>query len=164
MRFPIRFWLIGFLTAVPALEAPAPAWAQEAKSQSCGEPLTEQLRRFNEQCLADLVAFIASTPDLSARISGEAEKFYVAVNRHDGRLVAEAVSKFNYPLIKPDAPDRLKQLGWAAPESEADNWKKDLGDGAPGGGGARVIADALEAYGLKPGEAMSLTVAKGTVK
>jgi hypothetical protein len=156
--------LIGFFTAVLALEASPRAWAQDAKSQSCGEPLTEQLRRFNEQCIADLVAFIAATPDLSARISGEAEKFYVALNRHDGRLVAEAVSKFNYPLIKADAPDRLKQLGWSAPESEADNWKKDLGDGARGGDAARIIADALGAYGLKPGEAMSLTVTRGTVK
>lgn len=142
---------------------PVTTQAQESQGQSCGESLTQQLRRFSEKCIADLVAFVVSTPDRSARIAGEAEKFYVALNRQDGKLVAEAVSKFNYPMLKPETAERLKQLGWAAPENESDNWKKDLGS-TPNETAARDIADALAAYGLKPGEAMSLTVATGTIK
>jgi hypothetical protein len=131
--------------------------AQEAPS--CSETMTQQLRRFSESCIAEIVGYVASRPELSARISGEKEKFYVVVVRHGDALVAEAISKFNYPLMKPDTPDLLKQMGWQAPENESDNWKKALGsDAATAEGAAQEVSRALAAYGLKPGEAMSVTI------
>ncbi len=133
--------------------------AQQADAQSCAEKLTQQLRRFSDKCIADLVGYVASQPELSARISGEAEKFYVTLTRHNGGLVAGAVSKFNYPLMKSDTPDLLKQLGWQAPENESDDWKKPIGsDAARSGSAAQDISNALKAYGLKAGEAMSITI------
>ena len=47
--------------------------------------MTEQLRRFNEQCLTDLVSYVASQPKATARVLGEKLKFYVQLTRTDGR-------------------------------------------------------------------------------
>jgi DNA topoisomerase VI subunit B len=150
---------VGALAAVVLTLTSIGSLAQEAEAQSCSEKLTQQLRRFSEKCISDLVRYVESQPELSARISGEKEKFYVALVRHDDGLVAEAVSKFNYPLMKADTPDLLKQLGWQAPENESDNWKKVLTrDAAKTGDAAQEISRALAAYGLKPGEAMSVTI------
>jgi hypothetical protein len=150
---------MGALTAAALVIASFESTAQQTDTQSCAEKMTQQLRRFSEQCIADLVGYVASHPELSARISGETEKFYVTLARHNDGLVAEAVSKFNFPLMKPDTPDLLKQLGWQAPENESDNWKKAIGgDAAKTGGAAQDISKALAAYGLKPGEAISVTI------
>jgi len=136
------------------------AAAQSGDEASCGALLTEQLRRFSEKCLSDLAAFVASEPEMAARVAGEKERFYVTLTRTDDGLLAEAVSKFNYPLMKADTPDLLKQLGWAPPENELDNWKRVIrkADIANGGAG-QELTKALAAYGLNQGEAISLTVA-----
>jgi hypothetical protein len=121
--------------------------------------MTEQLRRFNENCLSELVSFVASQSELSAKIFSENEKYYVALTRNDGELIAEAVSKFNYPLMKDDVANTLKQLGWTPPENEADDWKKQInGDDVRNGVAAEDIAKALAAYGLKKGEAIAVTI------
>src|SRR3712207_7308337 len=53
----------------------------------------------------------------------------------------------------------LKRLGWEAPENESDNWKKRVSsDIIRSGNAAREVSEALSAYGLKQGEAISLTV------
>src|SRR5215212_959649 len=48
--------------------------------------------------------------------------------------------------------------GMAPPENESDNWKRPV-SAENVGAAAEDVAKALEAYGLKKGEAMSLTVA-----
>jgi alpha-mannosidase len=144
--------------SVPAVSSVA-AVAQQEKEPSCAETMTEQLRRFSEKCLSDLISFVASQPDMSAKVYSEKEKYYIVLTRTGDGLLAEAVSKFNYPLMKADTPDILKQLGWAAPENESDNWKKSVSsDSVKTGGAAQDLSSALSAYGLKPGEAISLTV------
>jgi hypothetical protein len=120
------------------------------------------LRRFNEECLAQLVAYVAAQPGLSAKIFSEEEKYYVELNRDKDGLVAEAVSKANYPLMQDGVADRLKQLGWAAPENEAGDWKKRISDDDVNNGlAAEDIAKALAAYGLKKGEAIAVTIGEG---
>jgi alpha-mannosidase len=139
--------------------APGPTAAQQSAEPSCSETLTEQLRRFSEKCLSDLVSFVASQPNMSAKVYSEKEKYYLVLTRMDDGMLIEAVSKANYPLMKADTPDILKQLGWAPPENESDNWKKKMSsDSARDGSAARQISEALAAYGLKQGEAISLTV------
>jgi hypothetical protein len=121
--------------------------------------MTEQLRRFSEKCLSDLVSFVAAQPDMTAKVYSEKEKYYVTVIRADDGLLLEAVSKFNYPLMNSDTPEALKRLGWAPPENEADNWSKKISnDQVRAGNAARELSDALSAYNLKQGEAISLTV------
>jgi hypothetical protein len=133
--------------------------AQQTSEPSCAETLTEQLRRFSDKCISDLVSFVSSQPEMSAKIYGEKEKYYVRLTRTEDGILAEAVSKFNYPLMKEDTPDILKRLGWIAPENESDNWKKKISsESVRNGGAAREVSEALSAYGLKQGEAMSLTV------
>jgi hypothetical protein len=144
---------------ISTLVAPSAADAQQAEGQSCAENLTQQLRRFSEKCLADLVSYVASQPKMAAKIYGETEKFYISVTRDGDGLKADAVSKFNYPLMKEEAEKTLKQLGWQAPENESDDWTKHFGgDHIRSGAAAEDLAKALAAYGLKPGQAISLTV------
>jgi hypothetical protein len=136
--------------------------AQLNEAPSCAEKMTEQLRRFSEKCVSDLVNFVATQPGLTAKIYSEKEKYYVTLRRVDDALVAEAVSKFNHPLMKADTPDILKQRGWSPPENEADNWKKQLpAASVRSGSAAEEISRALAAYGLQPDEAMSITIATG---
>jgi len=138
---------------------PGTAHAQQSNEPSCGETLTEQLRRFSEKCISDLVTFVSSQPNMTAKIYGEKEKYYIILTRTDDGVLAEAVSKFNYPLMKADTPDILKQHGWAPPENESDNWKKKItSENVRSGSAAREVSEALIAYGLKQGEAVSLTV------
>ncbi len=135
------------------------AVAQQQKEPSCAETMTEQLRRFSEKCLSDLISFIALQPDMTAKVYSEKEKYFVSVIRSEDGLLAEAVSKFNYPYMKADTPDILKQLGWVAPENESDNWKKTVSsDSVRTSSAAQELSSALRAYGLKQGEAISLTV------
>jgi hypothetical protein len=127
--------------------------------QSCGQPLTEQLRRFSEQCLSELSAFVVSQPKLGAKVYSEKERYYLVLTRMDDGLLAEAVSRHNFPFMKAETPDLLKGLGWAPPENEADNWKKKFPlDQAKDGRVGLDLGKALAAYGLQPGEAISLTV------
>src|SRR3712207_4093742 len=91
---------VGVLVVSSLAFAPNTVRAQQDDGLSCAERMTEQLRRFNEKCLSDLVSYVALQPGLSAKIFSESEKYYVALTRNNGELVAEAVSKFNYPLMK----------------------------------------------------------------
>lgn len=135
------------------------AVAQQAQDTSCSGTMTQQLRRFSEKCLSDLVTFVSSQSDMTAKVYSEKEKYFVSVIRTDDGLLAEAVSKFNYPLMKEDTPEVLKRLGWTPPENESDNWKKKiLSDQVRAGAAAQELSQALGAYGLKQGEAISLTV------
>jgi hypothetical protein len=62
-------------------------------------------------------------------------------------------------MIRDETIDNLKRLGWEPPENESDNWKKPIdADRANTGAAAEDVTKALEAYGLKKGEAISLTV------
>jgi hypothetical protein len=158
----IRWQKVLQVTAI-ALSASAAisgtALAQPENGLSCAETMTEQLRRYSESCLSDLISFVASQPDMTAKVYNEKEKYYVVLTRTNHGLLAEAVSKFNYPLMKADTPDILKHLGWAAPENESDNWKKDISrDKVKTGGAVQELSNALSAYGLRQGEAISLTV------
>jgi hypothetical protein len=135
------------------------AVAQQAEETSCSGTMTQQLRRFSEKCLSDLVTFVATQPDMTAKVYSEKEKYFVAVIRTDDGLLAEAVSKFNYPFMKEDTPEVLKRFGWMPPENESDNWKKKItSDQVRAGAAAQELSQALAAYGLKQGEAISLTV------
>ena len=135
------------------------AVAQQGDDASCSGTMTQQLRRFSEKCLSDLVSFVASQPDMTAKVYSEKEKYFVSVIRAEDGLLAEAVSKFNYPLMKEDTPEALKRLGWTPPENESDNWNKKIpGDQVRTGDAAQELSRALAAYGLKQGEAISLTV------
>jgi hypothetical protein len=138
--------------------APTAAKAQE-DSQSCTGQLTQQLRRFSEKCISGLVGYVASQSEMGARISSESEKYYVLLVKDAKGFRAEAVSKFNFPMVRDETVDSLKRLGWVPPENEGDNWKKPIGaDRANTGAAAEDVTKALEAYGLKKGEAISLTV------
>jgi hypothetical protein len=135
------------------------ASAQQAEAQSCAENLTQQLRRFSEKCLSDLVSYVASQPKMAAKIYSESEKYYITITRDGDGLRAEAVSKANYPLMKEEAETTLKQIGWTPPENESADWKKHFGgDRVRAGAAAEDLAKALSAYGMKQGEAISLTV------
>ena len=150
---------VGVLLVLSLAFVPNTARAQQDDELSCAERMTEQLRRFNENCLSEIVSFVASQSELSAKIFSESEKYYVALTRNDGELIAEAVSKFNYPLMKDDVANTLKQLGWTPPENESDDWKKRIsGDDVRNGVAAEDIAKALAAYGLKKGEAIAVTI------
>ncbi len=150
--------LAALVLTIPAVGSAA-AVAQQDNEASCTGTMTQQLRRFSEKCLSDLVGFVGSQPGMAAKIYSEKEKYFVSLIRTDDGLLAEAVSKYNYPLMKPDTPDLLKQLGWAPPENESDNWKKKFSlDRGTGGDAAQEVSRALSAYGLKQGEAISLTI------
>jgi hypothetical protein len=133
--------------------------AQQGDEASCSGTMTQQLRRFSEKCLSDLVTFVASQPDMTAKVYSEKEKYFVSVIRAEDGLLAQAISKFNYPLMKDDTPEALKRLGWMPPENESDNWNKKIpSDQVRAGAAAQELSQALAAYGLKQGEAISLTV------
>jgi hypothetical protein len=150
---------IGALLIPTLLAGPVAAQGQQSEGQSCAEKLTQQLRRFSEKCLSDLVSYVASHPKMAAKIYGETEKYYIVVAQDGDGLRAEAVSKFNYPLMKDETANTLKQLGWLAPENESDDWTKRFGsDRVRSGAAAEDLAKALAAYGLKQGQAISLTV------
>ncbi|QQP92985.1 hypothetical protein IGS68_27810 (plasmid) [Skermanella sp. TT6] len=158
----IRWQTVLQATAL-ALSVPAAgsggAAAQQPDRASCAGVMTEQSRSFTEDCLSDLATFVASQPEMAAKVYSEKDSSYVTLTRTDDGIRAEAVSKFNHPLMKADTPDILERLGWSAPENESDNWKKDIGSASLGNGGAaRELGKALEAYGVKQGEAISLTV------
>ena len=139
------------------------ASAQGDDAQSCSERLTEQLRRYSEKCVTDLVAYVASEEKMAAKIYSENEKYYVTIARTGDGLLAQAVSKYNYPFMKSEIEGTLKQLGWAPPENESDNWKlKISGEDVRSGRAATEVSKALAAYGMKAGEAMSLTVGPDT--
>lgn len=157
------FWQKTFRAATVVLFIPmaglGAAVAQQGDEASCSGTMTQQLRRFSEKCLSDLVTFVASQPDMTAKVYSEKEKYFVSIVRADDGLLAEAVSKFNYPFMKEDTPEALKRLGWRAPENESDNWnKKILTDQVKAGAAAQELSQALAAYGLKQGEAISLTI------
>jgi len=149
----IRMLLIG-----SCVLAPTAAKAQE-DSQSCTGQLTQQLRRFSEKCISDLIEYVAFRPEMGARISSESGNYYVLLVNDAKGFRAEAVSKFNFPMVRDETIDSLKRLGWAPPENESDNWKKPIdANRANTGAAAEDVTKALEAYGLKKGEAISLTV------
>jgi hypothetical protein len=138
--------------------APTAAKAQE-DSQLCTGQLTQQLRRFSDKCISDLVGYVSSQSEMGARISSERENYYVLLVKDAKGFRAEAVSKFNFPMVRDETIDSLKRLGWAPPENEGDNWKKPIdADRANTGAAAEDVTKALEAYGLKKGEAISLMV------
>jgi len=150
---------IGALLLAALVMSPMPSGAQQSDAQSCAEKLTEQLRRFSEKCLSDLVSYVASQPKMAAKIYSQTDKYYILVAQDGDGVRAEAVSKFNYPLMKDETADALKQLGWMAPENESANWKKQIGrEPVKSGAAAADLAKALTAYGLKQGEAISLTI------
>jgi hypothetical protein len=138
--------------------ASATALAQATPGESCGEKLTNQLRRFNEKCLADLVAYVGGVPKGTARIVNEAEKYWIKLAHTDEGVRAEGVSKAEYPLMKPDTESGLKALGWQPPENEFGSFWRVFGGGDVGNGkAAEELAKALRAYGMAPGEAISIT-------
>jgi len=94
---------------------------------------------------------------MGARIYSESDKYYVELAKDAKGFRAEAVSQFNFPMMKDETAASLKRLGWAPPENESDNWKKPI-NAENAGAAAEDIAQALAAYGLKKGEAVSLTV------
>lgn len=141
---------------VASLFVPAGPKAQPSDGQPCTGQLAGQPRRFSASCISDLVAFVASQPQAKARIAGESEKYYVLLIKDAKGFRAEAVGKFNFPFMRDETAAALERLGWAPPENENDNWKK-LG-GATAEAVSRDVIEALQAYGLKPGEAVSLTV------
>jgi hypothetical protein len=66
-------------------------------------------------------------------------------------------------LMKAETETALKQLGWSPPENESDNWKKHFSrDRVSAGAAAEDLAKALSAYGLRQGQAISLTVGTET--
>jgi hypothetical protein len=157
VTFDRRIVGIGILIGSLAL-LPTGLQAQSSDSQSCAGQLTQQLRRFSEKCISDLVSYVASQPRMGARIVSESDKSYVLLIKDAKGFRAEAVSKFNFAFMRDETAATLKRLGWAPPENENDNWKKPIGDGATTNAVAKDVMEALRAYGLTQGEAISLTV------
>jgi hypothetical protein len=131
---------------------------QPADDQSCSGKMTEQLRRFNEQCLSTMVSFLASQPKAVARVMGEKAKFYVQLTRTPEGFEGESVSRANFPFMTTETAEALKKLGWTPPDNEEGNFIKRFGAETPGRT-AETLAETLAAYGLAKGEAISLTVA-----
>jgi hypothetical protein len=154
-----RLTALAVLLACIAVGAVSPAaLAQATPGESCGEKLTNQLRRFNEKCLADLVAYVGGAPKGTARIVNEAEKYWIKLAHTDEGVRAEGVSKAEYPLMKPDTEAGLKALGWQPPENEFGSFWRVFGGSEVGNGkAAEELAKALRAYGIAPGEAISIT-------
>ena len=138
---------------------PFAAGAQQAEGQSCAGTMTEQLRRFSEQCLSDLVSYVASGPKTRARILSEEDKYFIQLTRTPEGIEAEAASKVNFPLMKEGTEKALRGLGWQPPDNEAGGYKKRFAaDAGASGAAAQDLAKALAAYGLAKGGAISLTV------
>ena len=133
--------------------------AQTNPDTSCAQKLSEQLRRFNEQCISELVTFTASLPKGSGRIASERDKYYIQLVRAGEGLEAESVSKQNFPYLKRETEDALKALGWTPPDVEFGGYKRvfEVAD-VRSGAAAQEVAKALQAYGLATGEAISITV------
>ena len=148
------------LFGVLALTSLALAPVARAQTEgTCAGAMTEQLRRFSEQCLSDLVAFVASRPTARARILSEEDKYFIDLARTPQGVEAEAASKVNVPLMKPGTEEALKNLGWQPPDNEAGGYKKRFpADPASSRAAAEDLAKALAAYGLAKGAAISLTV------
>lgn len=137
------------------------AAAQTGDDTSCAQKLDQQLRRFNEQCVAQLVTFTESLPKGSARIASEKDKYYVSISRTGNGMQAESVSRQNFPYVKPETEQALKSLGWTPPEVEFGGFKREFGEGdVKSGSAAQEIAKALQAFGMTPGEAISVTAAE----
>ena len=133
--------------------------AQTAGEPTCAEKLTEQLRRFNEQCIGDLVTFTAAMPKGVTRIASEKDKYYVELSTKDNGLQGESVSKQNYPFLTAETESKLKDLGWTPPDVEHGGFKRMFGDqDVKSGRAAQAVIQALQAYGMQPGEAISVTV------
>src|SRR5215207_6834976 len=111
---------IGALLAEAAALRPMEAPAQADDGQMCAGLLTQQLRRFSDKCMSDLVGYVASHPQTGARISSEREKYHVTLIRDAKGFRAEAVSQFNFPMMKDETAAALKRLGWEPPENESD--------------------------------------------
>ena len=141
------------LWGVPALAQQPPA-----EGQSCAGRMTDQLRRFNEQCLSDLVAYVAAQQKATAKVLGEKSKFYVQITRTAGGLDGEAVSRANYPLMSPETAEALKALGWAPPDNEEGTFRTRFAADAPAARTAEDLAKTLAAYGLGRGEAIAVTI------
>lgn len=138
------------------------ASAQTGGDTSCAQRLDQQLRRLSEQCVAQLVMFTGSLPKGSARIASEKDKYYVSISRTADGVLAESVSRQNFPFMKPEIEQTLKALGWTPPDVEFGGFKREFAQGdVQSGGAAREIVKALQAFGIAPGEAISLTVAEG---
>jgi hypothetical protein len=145
-----------------ALALASAAMAQTGSDTSCAERSDQQLRRFNEQCIGQVLAFTETMPKGSATIASEKDKYYVKISRAGGGLQAESVSRQNFPYLKPETEQALKSLGWTPPDVEFGGFKREFGDqDVKSGGAAQEIAKALQAFGMMPGEAISITVAGG---
>ena len=135
------------------------AGAQTNPDTSCAQKLSEQLRRFNEQCISELVTFTASLPKGNGRIASERDKYYVQVVRAGDGLEAESVSRQNFPFVKRETEEALKALGWTPPDVEFGGYKRAFAAAdVRSGTAAQEVAKALQAYGLTSGEAISITV------
>ena len=146
------------LVALTLLGGVSAGKAQEA-DKGCTGTMTEQLRRFNEACLGEVVKHLSAAPKGSARIWSENEKFYIKLTRADAGLRAEAVSKYNHPLMKDDTEAKLKSFGWSPPDHEhGDLTRSFTAQDVTDGSAVRELDRALRAYGISTGEALSLTV------
>lgn len=146
------------LVALTLLGGVAAGKAQDA-DKGCTGTMTEQLRRFNEACLGDVVKHLSGTPKGTARVWSENEKYYIKLTRADAGLRAEAVSKYNHPLMKDDTEAKLKSFGWAPPDHEhGDLTRSFTPQEVADGSAVRELDRALRAYGMSTGEALSLTV------
>ena len=150
---------VGLASAAALLALASTAQAQTGSPNSCAERLDQQLRRFSEQCIGQVVGFVQTLPRGSATIASEQHKYYVKLSRTPNGLQAESVSRQNFPYLKPETEQALKSLGWTPPEVEFGGFKRvfsqqDLRSESA----AQEIAKALQAFGLASGEAISLTV------
>ncbi len=146
------------VVALALMGAVSTGTAQEP-DRGCAGKMTEQLRRLNESCLGDLVKHLSGLPKGTARVWNENDKFYIKLTRADAGMRAEAVSKYNYPLMKEDTEVALKSFGWSPPDHEHGDFfraftPQELRDGSA----VRELDRALRAYGMSTGEAISLTV------
>jgi hypothetical protein len=146
------------VVALALMGAVSAGMAQEP-DRGCAGKMTEQLRRLNESCLGDLVKHLSGLPKGTARVWNENDKFYIKLTRADAGVRAEAVSKYNYPLMKEDTEVALKSFGWSPPDHEHGDFfraftPQELSDGSA----VRELDRALRAYGMSTGEAISLTV------
>ena len=140
---------------------PPGAGAQTGGEASCAQKLDAQLRRFSEQCVKDLVSFTASLPKGEARIASEKDKFYVRLLRTENELGGETVSKQNFPYLKPETETALKALGWMPPDVEFGGFKRTFTDAdVRSGTAAQDVVKTLEAFGLKAGDATSVSVSE----
>ena len=148
-------------TALIAAVLLPPGAGAQTGGEACAQKLDAQLRRFSEQCVKDLVAFTASLPKGEARIASEKDKYYVRILRTENGLQGETVSKQNFPFLKPETETALKALGWTPPDVEFGGFKRIFAEPEVRSGSAALdVVKALQAYGIGPGEAVSVTVSE----